>query len=64
MTLSKAMEILQQQVRLTSPNLEPDLIDALRLGIHALFRQSNRYYLTFPHMREPLPGETSEDEPP
>lgn len=38
-------------------------IDAIKLGIAALERHQNRDYTTYAGMHEPLPGETSNDEP-
>jgi len=60
MNLEKAIEILELQNRLTSPNLEPDLIAANSLGTEALKRLDYNRKHNFPLDYSPLPGETIE----
>ena len=58
MTIPEAIEILEKQIRLTSPNLEPDLIKAIKLGIEALKKLKELRTVKVVIFDRPLPGET------
>ena len=60
MNIPKAIKILEQQVTLTSPNLEPDLIKADLLGIQALIREQNNRINPGAYTGHLLPGETKD----
>ena len=59
METQEAIEVLELQLRLTSPILEPKLTAALRLAIHALKRHRDQDYLSYLQLRDKLPGEVT-----
>lgn len=60
-TLKKAIEILELNIKEAGSKMPPDCRDALQLGIEALYRcQEFRKYTT-PKVYMPLPGETDDN---
>ena len=60
MKLAKAIEILEYHEPSITYDENPDIREALKLGIEALKRQLAKGTLTFAAMMLPLPGETEE----
>lgn len=62
MKVSKAIEILVDFERGLRASVEPDVHNALKLGIEALKRHQGRDYTNYNGMHELLPGETPEQD--
>ena len=62
MKLSKAIEILTQLERTLAPTMSADGTDAIKLGIAAIKRVLANRQPIREHWKEPLPGETKEQQ--
>jgi len=61
MTIQKAIEILELNLREAGASMPPDCKEAVQLSIEADKRHLNRDYTSFNGMMALLPGETEED---
>lgn len=56
-TIEKAIEILELNLKEAGKNMAPDVKDSLTLGIEAMKRIDRQRKLTIPINQPPLPGE-------
>lgn len=61
MELAKAIELLDDLHKIPDTQLDPDYLDAIRLGIEALKRYRDKASLTYAGMLLPLEGQTPPD---
>ncbi|MBA7716182.1 hypothetical protein ES703_125247 [subsurface metagenome] len=61
MTIKKAIEILELNLREAGSGMPSDCKEAVQLSVEALKRHLDRDYISFNGMMALLPGETEED---
>jgi len=57
-TIEKAIEIIELNIKEAGKSMPPDVRDALNLSVEAMKRIDRQRHLTVPTPQPPLPGET------